>query len=93
MEHRKGTKHICDVFPEKGALVLMLRLSNADFEAVYLSLGDAARRAVDERYPCGEGGWIHLRIEEARAVQDALLFGRTAHTSCKKGNRIKGGYK
>lgn len=26
VEHRKGTKHICDVFPEKGALVLMLRL-------------------------------------------------------------------
>lgn len=21
VEHRKGTKHICDVFPEKGALV------------------------------------------------------------------------
>ena len=83
MEHRKGTKHICDVFPEKGALVLMLRLSNADFEAVYPSLGDAVRRAVDERYPCGEGGWIHLRIEEERGTGCAAA-GRTAHTSCKK---------
>ena len=27
VEHRKGTKPICDVFPEKGALVLMLRLA------------------------------------------------------------------
>ena len=85
VEHRKGTKHVCDVFPEKGALVLMLRLSNADFEAVYPSLGDAARRAVDGRYPCGEGGWIHLRIEEERAVQDALLLAeRRIHPAKKK---------
>ena len=27
VEQRKGTKHICDVFPEKGALVLMLLLA------------------------------------------------------------------
>ena len=27
VEHRKGTKHICNVFPEKGALVLMLLLA------------------------------------------------------------------
>ena len=85
MEYRKGTKHVCDVFPEKGALGLMLRLSNADLEAVYPSLGDAARCAVDGRFPCGEGGWIHLRIEEERAVQDALLLAeRRIHPAKKK---------
>ena len=43
------------------------------------------RRAVDGRYPCGEGGWIHLRIEEERAVQDALLLAeRRIHPVKKK---------
>ena len=65
-----------------GALVLMLRLRNADFEAVYPSLGDAARggRALSLR-----GGRMDPPAHRrgARGAGCAAA-GRTAHTSCKK---------
>lgn len=68
--HRKKTKLICNVFPECGALTIMTHLSDKQFQAVYPQLSDYAKRYVNNRYPCGDGGWIHYRISSPEHMAD-----------------------
>ena len=56
--HRKKKKLMCNVFPEAGAFTVMLRLSDAQYASVYEQLHRYAREYIDNRYPCGNGGWI-----------------------------------
>lgn len=63
-------KLICDLFAEKDAFTIMLRLTDAQFEKHYDQLSDYAKRLIDEKYPCGEGGWIHYRVLPSRPLDD-----------------------
>lgn len=69
--HRRKTKLICNVFAERGALTLMTHLSNKQLQAVGPHLSEYAQKAVDSKYPCGDGGWIHLRITQQAHLADA----------------------
>lgn len=60
--HRKKKKLICDIFAESGAFTVMLRLSNKQFEAIYGEMLSYTQNYIDNKYPCGDGGWIHYRI-------------------------------
>ena len=73
--HRKKAKLICNVFAERGALTVMTHLSNRQFERVYPQLSEHAQTLVDNKYPCGDGGWIHFRVTNQTALADiqALL--------------------
>ena len=74
--HRKRNKLMCNVFPEAGAFTVMLRLSDTQFASVYEQLQPYAKEYVDNRYPCGNGGWIHYRVCEEAHMEDIqrLLF-------------------
>lgn len=73
--HRKGKKLICDVFAEKDAFTVMLRLSDKQFFEQYDDLLEETRMLIDHRYPCGNGGWIHYQVlnEEYNRDIKALL--------------------
>lgn len=58
---KKG-KLICDIFAEKNAFNVMLRLSNAQFEKVCESVSSYTKEYIDNKYPCSGGGWIHYRV-------------------------------
>ena len=45
-------KHLCDIFAEKDAFTVMVRLSDAQFSEIYESLLDCGKEYVDHRYPC-----------------------------------------
>lgn len=62
MKYALKSKHICDVFAEKDAFTVMLRLSNKQFETCYDQLTDDTKEYIDHKYPCGDGGWIHDRV-------------------------------
>ena len=68
--------HESNVFPEAGAFTVMLRLSDTQFASVYEQLQPYAKEYVDNRYPCGNGGWIHYRVCEEAHMEDIqrLLF-------------------
>ena len=55
---------------------VMLRLSDTQFASVYEQLQPYAKEYVDNRYPCGNGGWIHYRVCEEAHMEDIqrLLF-------------------
>lgn len=55
-------KHICDVFAEKDAITVMLRLTNSQYESIYDNLLSYTQDSIDQKYPCGNGGWIHYRV-------------------------------
>lgn len=71
VSYRRGKKLICTLFCEDGAFTMMLRLSNAQYAAVYDKLSAGAQQVVDARYPCSDGGWIHLRVLGQTQFEDA----------------------
>ena len=68
--HREQQKLICDIFAEAGALTIMLRLSNKQFEAVYGEMHRYAQEHIYHKYICGDGGWIHYRVLSQEHVED-----------------------
>lgn len=73
--HRKKAKLICNIFAEDGAFTVMMRLSDAQYQAAYGALREETRKSIDHRYPCRDGGWIHFRISGQAQLEDirALL--------------------
>lgn len=62
--HRKKKKLICNVFAENGAFTVMIRLSNEQFLLLYGGMGEETRKCIDNKYPCGDGGWLHYRVTD-----------------------------
>ena len=60
--HRKKKKLVCNVFAENDAFTVMLRLSNEQFHLVYDQVEKETQECIDNKYPCGNGGWIHYRV-------------------------------
>ena len=60
--HYKKKKLMCNIFAEVGAFTVMVRLTNAQYGAIYDSLEKYTQEYIDNKYPCGDGGWIHYRI-------------------------------
>lgn len=60
--HRMNKKLICNVFAEADAFTVMIRLSNQQFNKVYDTLNPETKQIIDNKYLCGDGGWIHYRV-------------------------------
>ncbi len=71
ISHKRKGKLVCNVFPENGAFVIMLRMSDLQFASVYDQLGDYAKNCIDNKYPCNDGGWIHDRVTDRAQLADA----------------------
>lgn len=68
--HKKKNKLICNVFAEDNAFTVMMRLSDRQYQAVYDRLQDYAKGYIDNRCPCGDGGWIHYRVSSEKHFDD-----------------------
>lgn len=66
------SKHICDVFAENGAFMVLIRISNDAMERIYSTLSDYAKVVLDNKYPCGSGGWLNYRVTESDQLQDLM---------------------
>ena len=72
--HRKKKKLLCNIFAEKNAFTVMLRLTNKQYESVYGRLQDYTKEYIDNKYPCSDGGWIHYRITHKEHLDDIKLL-------------------
>lgn len=70
MKYFKKNKHYCDVFAEKDAFTVMLRLTSAQFQKVYDSVTNYTKAFIDKKYPCSDGGWIHYRVLTEQHLND-----------------------
>lgn len=70
--HRKNKKLICNVFAEAGSFTVMVRCSNLQYEKLYDQTHDYMRNYIDNKYPCGDGGWIHYRVSCQEHFEDII---------------------
>lgn len=69
------TKHLCYVFFEKDAITIMLQISGdlvQKLEKVLLECLPKTKSYWNNRYPCGEGGWIHYRVLNDEELNDVI---------------------
>lgn len=72
--HRIKRKLVCHVFAEQGAFTVMMRLADTQFAGVMDKVRADTRKLIENRYPCGDGGWIHLRVTEDEQFADIQLL-------------------
>ncbi len=75
--HYIKKKLICNIFAEAGAFTVMMRMTNTQYEAIYDSLKAYTKEYIDNKYPCGDAGWIHYRVtckEHFEDIQKLLGF-------------------
>lgn len=60
--HKKKNKLICNIFAEDNAFTVMMRLPDQQYNTVYGELQKYVQEHIDNKYPCGDGGWIHYRV-------------------------------
>lgn len=60
--HKKKNKLMCNIFAENNSFTVMMRLSNKQYDTVYDKLQKYMQEYIDNKYPCGDGGWIHYRV-------------------------------
>jgi len=70
----KANKHICDTFAEADAFTVHFRVSNAQLDKVYNNLSDYSKAFCDNKYPCGEGGWLSYRVLTNDNLVDVLAI-------------------
>lgn len=71
MKYFIKSKHVCDVFAEKDAFTVLLRLSSKQLEKEYVHVTDETKSRIDQKYPCGDGGWVSLRVLSDEQLDDA----------------------
>lgn len=68
--HRKKNKLICNVFAEDNAFTVMMRLSDKQYNEVYEQMNKYSKECIENRYPCGDGGWTHYRVINEEHYED-----------------------
>ncbi|WP_394922001.1 DUF3788 domain-containing protein [uncultured Robinsoniella sp.] len=70
ISHRKKEKLICNIFAECEAFTVMIRLSDKQFGTIYDNLQKFTQEYIDDKYPCGDGGWIQYRVTSQEHFHD-----------------------
>lgn len=69
--HKIKGKLICNIFAEDNAFTVMMRLSDKQYQSVYEKLHKYTQEVIDNKYPCGDGGWIHYRVTSEEHFEDS----------------------
>ncbi len=72
--HKKKNKLICNVFAEDSAFTVMVRLSDKQYNTIYNRLEKYTQEYIDNKYPCGDGGWIHYRVTSKEHFDDIKIL-------------------
>ena len=68
--HRKKQKLLCNIFAEDNAFTVMMRLSDKQFDSVYSQVRKYTQDFINNRYSCGDGGWIQYRVTGREQFED-----------------------
>lgn len=50
----------------------LIRVPNDAIRSVYSELSDYAKNVWNNKYPCGNGGWLNYRITDENQLQDLI---------------------
>ncbi|MDT8717117.1 DUF3788 family protein [Clostridium sp. 19966] len=73
------SKHLFYLFFEKGLFTITISIGKSELKELYKMLDTMLPKTKEmwkNRYPCGDGGWIHYRIENDDELLDMekLIF-------------------
>lgn len=82
--YRKKQKLICHIFAENNSFTVMVRLSDTQFASLYENLLQYTQEYIDNKYPCGDGSWIHYRVTCRGHFDDIqkILSVKCSHEYC-----------
>lgn len=72
MKYSYKNKHICDIFAEKCAFMVLIRVTDDAIKSIYRELSDYAKNICDNKYPCGSGSWLNYRITNKEQLPDLM---------------------
>lgn len=72
--HKKKGKLICNIFAEKDAFNVMMRLSDKKFDSLFNDLSQYSKDIISNKFPCGDGGWIHYRVISEENCKDIMTL-------------------
>ncbi|MDN3956334.1 DUF3788 family protein [Sporolactobacillus laevolacticus] len=67
------SKMLCYLFFEKGSFTITITIGKPELKKLYQELERMLPKTQilwENRYPCGEGGWIHYPVENDIELQD-----------------------
>lgn len=70
ISHKKKEKLLCNIFAENNSFTVMMRLSDKQFDSIYDRVEKYTQEYINNKYPCGNGGWIHYRVTEKSRFDD-----------------------
>ncbi|MCI9409638.1 MAG: DUF3788 domain-containing protein [Oscillospiraceae bacterium] len=70
ISHKKKEKLVCNIFAENNSFTVMMRLSDKQFDSIYDRVEKYTQEYINNKYPCGNGGWIHYRVTEKSHFDD-----------------------
>ena len=68
------TKHICDTFAEADAFTVHFQINSKKIDSVYGKISDYSKKICDNKYPCGDGGWLSYRVLSKENLSDVLAI-------------------
>lgn len=66
-------KLLCYVFFEKDSFTVTITIGKSELQRLYQELNNMlpkTKELWENRYPCGDGGWVHYRLEDDNELLD-----------------------
>jgi hypothetical protein len=69
-------KHLFDLIIKKGSINIMINIQIKTEKEIekYNKLSDEGKEYWENKYPCGNGGWIHYRVINKNHLKDIGIF-------------------
>ncbi|NLY82984.1 MAG: DUF3788 family protein [Clostridiales bacterium] len=74
INYRVGKNSLCYIHPEINALFIAFQIKEEVIENIKSRLSDYALKVWDNRYPCGNGGWMWYRLTETNQIDEVILL-------------------
>lgn len=84
------TQMLCYAFFERGSFTVTVSIGKAALPRLneqLPSLLPKTRKLWEERYPCGEGGWVHYPVGSEEELADVLVLIRCRRSPAKKAGK------
>lgn len=81
---------LCYAFFERGSFTITVSLGKAALprlNAQLASLLPKTQKLWEERYPCGEGGWVHYPVDSEEEMADVLALIHCRRPQAKKAGK------
>ncbi len=74
-KYSKKATHICYLFFEKNAFTVLIQINGKGKEKIEHNISNYLPKTIEawqNRYPCGEGGWVYYRVFSKEEVDDII---------------------